>query len=125
MVGMGDLVLFVCEHGANKSRLAAALFNRVAPAGWRAVSAGLQPQPAVSVHAVRLIAGTGAESLLDLEPPRGLDTVPNPARAVSIDCAAPGGSRWDLGCQEVGPAMVAELRDRTERLAAQLADEHR
>lgn len=113
-------MLFVCEHGANKSRLAAALFNRVAPAGWRAASAGLRPQPAVSVHAVRLIAGTGAESLLDLEPPRGLDAVPDPTRIVSIDCDAPGGSRWDLADREVGPAMVAELRERAERLAAQV-----
>ncbi len=118
---MSKMVAFVCTHGANKSRLAAALFTGAAPPGWRAASAGLQPQPAVSVHAARLIAGTGAESLLDHDPPRSLDQVPDPARVIAIDCRVPGAEQWDLTCQEVGAAMVAEIRDRVERLAARLA----
>src|SRR5213078_4079664 len=32
-------VLFVCEHGASRSRLAAVWFTLVAPPGWRATSA--------------------------------------------------------------------------------------
>ncbi len=117
-----DDVVFVCAHGANKSRLAAAFFNRAAPLGWRAVSAGLQPQPAVSAHAVRLVAGTGAESFLDRGPPRAVASVRDATRLVAIDCDVPGAVRWDLACQEVGPVMAGELREGAERLAAQLAD---
>ena len=36
---MGRTILFVCPHGAGKSRMAAAIFNRLAPAGWQATSA--------------------------------------------------------------------------------------
>ncbi len=34
-------VLFVCPHGAGKSRIAAAWFNGAASAGWWATSAGV------------------------------------------------------------------------------------
>ena len=37
------VVLFVCAHGAGKSRMAAALFNAAAPRGWWATSAGQEP----------------------------------------------------------------------------------
>jgi hypothetical protein len=48
---MSRMVVFVCPHGALKSRLAAALFNAGPPAGWQAASAGVVPQAAMSVHA--------------------------------------------------------------------------
>jgi hypothetical protein len=49
-------VLFVCPHGAGKSRIAAAWFDGLGLAGWTATSAGLQPRPqfsAASMPAVR------------------------------------------------------------------------
>jgi hypothetical protein len=115
-----DVVVFVCEHGAKKSRLAAALFNSVAPAGWRATSVGLQPQAALSVHAERMIAGTGAEAWLDREPPRAMTAVENPAKVITIDCAAAGAVRWDLVGQQNDSAMLDELREHVLRLAAEL-----
>jgi hypothetical protein len=105
-----------------KSRLAAAFFNRVAPAGWQATSAGQQPQPAVSEHAVRLAAGTDVAELLDVAPPRPLRSVPDPGLVVAIDCAVSGAVSWQLDCREVGAAMRDELRERAEQLAADLAD---
>jgi hypothetical protein len=42
--------LFVCLHGAAMSRLAAAYFNRAAPAGWHAVSAGVEPADTPSIN---------------------------------------------------------------------------
>ena len=41
---MSRTILFVCEHGAFRSRIAAAYFNATGPAGWHAVSAGRDPQ---------------------------------------------------------------------------------
>lgn len=40
-------VLYVCPHGAGKSRMAAAWFNCWAPPGWRATTAGISPQTEV------------------------------------------------------------------------------
>ncbi len=113
-------ILFVCPHGAGKSRMAAAFFNRVAPDGWRATSAGQEPDPVVSPHAIRLLAGTDAEALLDRDPPRPIAGVLGPARTVAIDCDVPGAARWALRHQEVGEAMRDELRARAQTLAREL-----
>jgi hypothetical protein len=113
-------VLFVCPHGAAKSRLAAALFNRLAPAGWQAVSAGLHPQEAISAPTVALVAGTDLEALLDRQPPRPVSQVPVAATAIGIDCDLTGAARWDLAHQQVSAAMLDELRERVEALARQV-----
>ncbi|HET6213277.1 MAG TPA: hypothetical protein VFE14_10440 [Micromonosporaceae bacterium] len=114
-------VLFVCLHGANKSRLAAAFFNAVAPAGWWAASAGLHPQEAVSPHAVRLVAGTPAEPLLDRAAPVPVCAISAPALTVAIDCDVPGADRWDLPSQQVDDTMRDRLRAWATELARQVA----
>jgi hypothetical protein len=114
------MVLFVCPHGAAKSRIAAAFFNRIAPAGWEATSAGVEPQDTVGLNAVRLLAGTDAEALLDLAPPRPVAAVPSPNRIVAIDCDVAGGERWDLLHREFAAPMRDELRSRAEALAREV-----
>ncbi len=120
-------VLFVCTHGAGKSRMAAAWFNGSAPPGWWATTAGIIPQKAVSEHAPRLLAGTAAAALLDTEPPRPLTAVPDPRLVVAIDC--PGVSfdhpklSWQLDNADFDEAMGAELRQRAQDLARLLSGE--
>jgi arsenate reductase (thioredoxin) len=118
-------VLFVCPHGAAKSRLAAALFNRLAPHGWHATSAGLQPQEQTSARTVELVIGADLETLLDRQPPRPMPDEPAMAMAISIDCDLPGADRWDLAHQRIGAAMLDELRQRVEALAPQVASAER
>lgn len=119
---MTRTLLFVCPHGAAKSRMAAAFFNRVAPSDWQATTAGVDPQTTVGANAVRLLAGTDAEALLDREPPRPIAAVDSPTRIVAIDCDVPGGERWDLDRREFDHAMRDEIRGRAEALARGLAD---
>jgi len=121
----GRTVVFVCPHGAGKSRIAAAWFNQAAPPGWRATSAGLQPQAMVSAHAPRLLAGTPAAGLLDRGLPRPLAAVAHPDLVVAIDCppdAVPGALCWTLANQHFDAALAAELRRHAETLARTLAD---
>jgi protein-tyrosine-phosphatase len=117
---MGATVLFVCPHGAGKSRMAAAWFNGTAPAGWTATSAGVTPQSTVSRHAPRLLAGTAVAHLLDEAPPRPVSAVPDPVLVVAIDCQAgamPGAVCWTLDHAEFDDAMCEEIRLRVQRLA--------
>ena len=114
-------VLFVCAHGAYRSRLAAAFFNAAAPAGWRAASAGPDPQESVSDAAIRLASGTPAETQLDRRPPQALADQPAADRVVAIDCDVPNAARWTLDAAEVGPAQRDEIRARAERLAKELS----
>jgi protein-tyrosine-phosphatase len=111
-------VLFVCPHGAGKSRIAAAWFCGLGVAGWTATSAGVQPQARVSVHAARLLAGTPVSALLDEALPRPMSAVSQPDLVVAIDCPpeVDADVRWDLAHQEFDEGMCAELRDRVEHL---------
>ena len=114
---MTRTVLFVCPHGAAKSRMAAAFFNRLAIPGWEATSAGSTPQEEMSGNAIRLLAGTDAESFLDLTTPRPISAAPDPTRVVAIDCDVPGAERWNLAHQTFDEGMRDELRRRAETLA--------
>jgi len=116
-------LLFVCPHGAGKSRMAAAFFARVAPPGWEATSAGLDPGPELSPTAARLLAETDAAPHLDTAPPRSVASVPSTSRIVGIDCSPPGMTeRWDLGNQAFDTAMREEIRAQAETLAANLGE---
>lgn len=120
-------VLFVCPHGAGKSRIAAAWFNGSAPPGWRATTAGVSPQTEVSLHAPRLLAGTDVAHLLDTAPPRPLTAVPEATVVVAIDCPAESVDmptvNWQLDNPDFDEAMVAELRQRAQNLARVLSGE--
>ncbi|MEM3642169.1 MAG: arsenate reductase ArsC [Candidatus Bathyarchaeia archaeon] len=48
-------VLFVCVENSFRSQIAEAYFNKFAPEGWRAVSAGLTPAKEIHPNAVRLM----------------------------------------------------------------------
>lgn len=118
-------VLFVCPHGAGKSRIAAAWFDAYAPPGWVATTAGVQPQPSVSAHASRLLAGTAASAFLDPERPRPLSAAPDATLVVAIDCpsgAVPATVVWSLEHGEFGAEMAAELQARVRALVGSLED---
>jgi hypothetical protein len=122
-VRVGGKVLFVCPHGAGKSRIAAAWFDALAPAGWTATTAGVEPQASVSVHAPQLLADTPALAFLDQEVPRPLSAVPEAKLVVAIDCpagAVPGAMAWELTHSGFGEALAAELRRRVLDLVGSL-----
>ena len=114
-------ILFVCPHGAGKSRMAAAFFNQLAPAGWRAVSAGQEPQETLGTNAIRLLTGTVAEPFLDRELPRQISAVAAPTQIIAIDCIVPGAAQWVLTNQQFDDAMREEIRERVTDLARSLA----
>src|SRR2546423_1348137 len=80
------------------------------PAGWEAPRAGLHPRGGDSAGRVPLVAGRDREPLLDRQPPRPVAFVPGPVTVVGLDCDLPDAVRWDLAQQQVGAAMLAELR---------------
>ena len=120
-------VLFVCLHGAGMSRMAAAYFNQVAPAGWHAVSAGMAPGHMLSTTARTLIGGSGAEPFLDDSPPRSIQAVLEPQRVIalrnpSIQFELASDESWDL-LNSAGVPLRDEIRERAERLARNMKEQ--
>lgn len=119
---MPKTIVFVCLHGAGKSRLAAALFNAAAPAGWQATSAGTEPQATVSSHPARLLAGTEAEKFVDQALPRSIRPAElEAAQIIAIDCDVPGAEHWQLENQQFDELMRDEIQNRVFALAHKLA----
>ncbi len=115
---MTRTVVFVCEHGAFQSRIASAYFNAAAPKGWRATSAGRDPQAEPSARLGSLLVGTAAAGHVETEPPRSLLEV-EPARLIAIDCSVDGADirRPTPGSDE---ALRDELSRRIELLVREL-----
>jgi protein-tyrosine-phosphatase len=120
---MTQVVLFICPHGAGKSRMAAAYFDVVAPPGWKAISAGIDPGLELSPTAARLLAGSDAETFLDPAPPRAIAAVTTANRVIGIDCQPEEATdHWKLTESEFDVPMRDEIRARVEALAADLSD---
>lgn len=100
--------------------MAAAFFNRMDIPGWEAISAGTEPQEAMSENAIRLLRGTDAERFLDVSLPRSVAAVRAPAQIIAIDCDIPGAQPWTLTHRAFDEGMREELRERTESLAEEL-----
>ena len=54
-------VLFVCIENTFRSQIAEAYFNKYAPDGWKAISAGVKPADSVNPNAVRLMLEEGID----------------------------------------------------------------
>ncbi|MCS7097813.1 MAG: arsenate reductase ArsC [Candidatus Methanomethyliaceae archaeon] len=54
-------ILFVCVENSFRSQIAEAYFNKFAPKGWRAISAGLMPAENVHPNAIKLMQEEGID----------------------------------------------------------------
>lgn len=117
----GGSITFVCEHGALRSRIAAAHFNAWAPAGWSAISAGVNPQSEPSARLQKVMAGTVAAQFVDRARPRSIADVPTPGvRVIAIDTPVPDAESWATASSDGDDAA---LRDEISRQVRALVDE--
>jgi protein-tyrosine-phosphatase len=86
---MPQTVLFLCPHGAAKSVLAAALFQRLAAErglSLQAACAGTEPDPIIAPHVRELLSQEGLE--LPLERPQLVteELLSKATRVISMGC---------------------------------------
>jgi arsenate reductase len=82
-------VLFLCTGNSCRSILAEAVFNHLAPEGWRAMSAGSHPAGFVHPRALALLRSEGVSAEgLSSKSWTGLSTVPDAVVTVCDNAAA-------------------------------------
>ena len=84
-------IIFVCQHGAAKSIIATAYFNKLAyESGWEmyAVARGLEPEPSLSENAVIGLREDGLSSLEQVPQKLTLQEFATATRVVSF-CELP------------------------------------
>ena len=124
------VVLFVCQHGAAKSVIAARHFERLARASGLSVecrSAGLEPDPEIPPHVIAGLAGDGLQA--PSAPPALATTelVAEADRIVTFGCdLTPLGAtgevvRWD-GVPHVSDGYEAARDAIVDRLRSLLAE---
>src|SRR5262249_2153597 len=123
-------VLFVCQHGAAKSVVAAAHFRRLAAARGRpvgAVAAGTEPEPELAPGAVKGLAGEGLAAAPARPRPVTIFDLDTASRVVSFGCEvtpARGQSvdRWNVPAVSEGYSAARDrIVEHVERLVAELA----
>ncbi|MEM1575529.1 MAG: arsenate reductase ArsC [Nitrososphaerota archaeon] len=55
------IVLFVCVENSFRSQIAEAYFNKFAPKGWKAISAGIKPATNIHPNAILLMKEEGID----------------------------------------------------------------
>jgi len=113
-------VVFVCEHGAAKSVVAAQYFNKLSSErglAVRAIARGAEPQAALSVSAVKGLKEDGLPPDPGAPRPLTASDVRSSARVIAFDCEQPAmkALRGMDACWDDVPATgddYARARDR-------------
>jgi arsenate reductase len=125
-----EYILFVCNHNAGRSQMAQAFFERHAPPGVEAESAGTQPADAIWPEVVEAMSEVGID--LAGRKPKSLtrDMQQRADLAVTMGCGdacpyVPGPVvDWDLPDPAGRPLEeVREVRDTIERRVRELIEE--
>jgi arsenate reductase len=93
-------VLFLCTGNSCRSILAEATFNHLAPAGWRALSAGSRPTGQVHPRSLALLAREGIAT--DGYRSKSWDDLPTTPDVVITVCASAAGEACPA---YLGPAL--------------------
>lgn len=129
---MEKTILFVCVENAGRSQMAEGFFNKYAPKGYRAVSAGTKPAGQVSPLAVQAMKEAG----IDIGRQRSKiitdDMIRGSAKAVNMGCMDRSdcpllflNNPLDWGVEDPKGRPIEEvrkIRDEIERRVKELAE---
>lgn len=128
-------VLFVCVGNSARSIIAEALFNAMAPEGWKALSGGTKPARRISEDAIAVLDEIGVKvekerpSLLAQEPVKNAEIGITMGCGVEDECPVlftPIKEDWDLDDPKGQPIeKFRKIRDETKRRVERLVEEIR
>lgn len=85
-MGKEKIILFVCVENAGRSQMAEGFFNKYAPKGYRAVSAGTRPASQINPLAVQAMKESGIDIGAQKSKIITDDMIRGSAKAVNMGC---------------------------------------
>ncbi len=85
---MTRTVLFICVGNAGRSQMAEAIFNKLKPSGFRAISAGTKPASEVNPLVVQVLEEIGVDARANRPKAISPDTVAEAERIITMGCEA-------------------------------------
>ena len=129
---MKKTVLFVCVENAGRSQMAEGFFNKYAPKGYRAVSAGTKPAGQLNPLAVQVMNEAGIDISRQKSKIITDDMIRGAARAVNMGCMDRSDCPllflnnpidWGVEDPKDKPIeQVRRIRDEIERIVKELAE---
>lgn len=129
---MEKTILFVCVENAGRSQMAEGFFNKYAPKGYRAVSAGTKPAGQVSPLAVQAMKEAGIDIGRQWSKIITDDMIRGSAKAVNMGCMDRSdcpllflNNPLDWGVEDPKGRPIEEvrkIRDEIERRVKELAE---
>lgn len=129
---MEKTILFVCVENAGRSQMAEGFFNKYAPKGYRAVSAGTKPAGQVNPLAVQAMKEAGIDIGRQKSKIITDDMIRGAARAVNMGCMDRSdcpllflNNPVDWGVEDPKGRPIEEvrkIRDEIERRVKELAE---
>lgn len=128
---MEKTILFVCVENAGRSQMAEGFFNKYAPRGFRAVSAGTRPAPQINPLAVQAMKEVGIDIGAQKSKVITDDMIRGSEKAVNMGCMDRSECPllflnnpldWRIEDPKGQPIeKVREIRDEIERRVKELA----
>lgn len=126
------IVLFVCVENAGRSQMAEGFFNKHAPPGYRAVSAGTKPAGQINPLAVQAMKEAGIDISRQKSKIITDDMIRDSAKAINMGCMDRSDCPllflnnpvdWSIEDPKGKPIeKVREIRDEIERRVKELAE---
>lgn len=123
-------ILFVCVENAGRSQMAEGFFNKYAPKGFRAVSAGTKPAGQINPLAVHAMKEVGIDISEQKSKIINEDLIRNSEKAVNMGCMERAecpvlflnnAIDWGIEDPKGQPIeMIREIRDDIERRVKEL-----
>jgi len=81
-------VLFVCVGNAGRSQMAEAIFNKLKPSGFQAISAGTRPAREVNLLVIQALSEIGIDASTNRPKPISPQMIADAEKIITMGCEA-------------------------------------
>lgn len=124
---MEKLILFVCVESACRSQMAKVIFNKLAPKGWKAISARTKPAKSINSKVVRVLKEVGIDINEQKSKQLTADMIKKANKIITMGCEADfcpmsPGKTEDWGIENPSGKSIEKFREIRDKIRDKVED---